>query len=39
MESKYNNLTESDEEREVAKLTKTEQVAYKEMKHLMVIQG
>ena len=39
MESKYDNLTESDEEREVAKLTKKEQAAHKEMKHLMVIQG
>ena len=39
MESKYDDLTESDEEREVAKLTKMEQAAHKEMKHLMVIQG
>ena len=39
MESKYNDMTESDEEREVAKLTKAERAAHKEMKDLMVIQG
>ena len=39
MEPQYDNLTESDEEKEVAKLSRAEQATYQEMKHLMVIQG
>ena len=38
MESKYDNMMESDE-REMSKLSKSEQAAYQEMKDLMVIQG
>ena len=37
MEKKYNNMTESDEEREVSKLSKMDQAAHKEMKDLMTI--
>ena len=39
MEKKYDEMTESDEEREVAKLGKEEQKQYQEMKDLMSIQG
>ena len=39
MEAKYDNMTESDEEREVSKLSKRNQAAHKEMKDLMTIQG
>ena len=39
MEAKYDNITESDEEREVAKLSKREQKQHQEMKDLMTIQG
>ena len=39
MEKKYDEMTESDEEREVAKLSKKEQRWYQEMKDLMTIQG
>ena len=39
MEEKYDNMTESDEEREVSKLSKRDQAAHKEMKDLMTIQG
>ena len=39
MEAKYDNMTESDEEREVSKLNKRNQAAHKEMKDLMTIQG
>ena len=39
MEKKYDEMTESDEEREVAKLSKEEQKQYQEMKDLMSIQG
>ena len=39
MEAKYDNMTESDEEREVSKLSKRDQAAHKEMKYLMTIQG
>ena len=39
MEKKYDNMTESDEEREVSKLSKRDQAAHKEMKDLMTIQG
>ena len=39
MEKKYDNMTESDEEREVSKLSKRDQTAHKEMKDLMTIQG
>ena len=39
MEAKYDNVTESDEEREVSKLNKRDQAAHKEMKDLMTIQG
>ena len=39
MEAKYDNMTESDEEREVSKLSKRDQAAHKEMKDLMTIQG
>ena len=39
MEKEYDEITESDEEREVAKLSKRDQAAHKEMKDLMTIQG
>ena len=39
MEARYDNMTESDEEREVSKLDKRDQAANKEMKDLMTIQG
>ena len=39
MEKKYDEMTESDEEREVAKLSKKEQKQHQEMKDLMTIQG
>ena len=39
MEKKYDEMMESDEEREVAKLSKKEQKRYQEMKDLMTIQG
>ena len=39
MEKKYDEMTESDEEREVAKLSKEEQKQYEEMKDLMSVQG
>ena len=39
MEKKYDEMTESDEEREVAKLGKEEQKQYQEMKDLMSVQG
>ena len=39
MEKEYDEITESDEEREVAKLSKREQEQYREMKDLMTIQG
>ena len=39
MEKEYDEITESDEEREVAKLTKKEQKQHQEMKDLMTIQG
>ena len=39
MEKEYDEITESDEEREVAKLSKKEQEQYREMKDLMTIQG
>ena len=39
MEAKYDNMTESDEEREVSKLSKREQEQHREMKDLMTIQG
>ena len=39
MEKKYDKMTESDEEREVAKLGKEEQKQYQEMKDLMSVQG
>ena len=39
MEKEYDEITESDEEREVAKLSKREQEQYQEMKDLMTIQG
>ena len=39
MEKKYDEMTESHEEREVAKLSKKEQKRYQEMKDLMTIQG
>ena len=39
MERKYDEMTESDEEREVAKLSKKEQKQHQEMKDLMTIQG
>ena len=39
MEKEYDNMTESDEEREVSKLSKRDQAAHKEMKDLMTIQG
>ena len=39
MEKKYDEMTESDEEGEVAKLGKEEQKQYQEMKDLMSVQG
>ena len=39
MEKEYDEITESDEEREVAKLSKEEQKQHQEMKDLMSIQG
>ena len=39
MEKKCDEMTESDEEREVAKLSKEEQKQYQEMKDLMSVQG
>ena len=39
MEAKYDDMTESEEEREVSKLSKRDQAAHKEMKDLMTIQG
>ena len=39
MEKEYDEITESDEEREVAKLSKKEQKQHQEMKDLMMIQG
>ena len=39
MESKYDEMTESEEEREVAKLTPAQKMGHKEMKDLMSIQG
>ena len=39
MEKKYDEMMESDEEREVAKLSKEEQKQYQEMKDLMSVQG
>ena len=39
MENKYDEMTESEEEREVAKLSKKEQKQHQEMKDLMTIQG
>ena len=38
MEKEYDEITESDEEREVAKLSKREQKQHQEMKDLMKIQ-
>ena len=39
MESKYDEMTESEEECEVAKLTPAQKMSHKEMKDLMSIQG
>ena len=39
MEKEYDEITESDVEREVAKLSKREQEQHREMKDLMTIQG
>ena len=39
MEKKYDGMTESEEEREVTKLSKHEQKRYQEMKDLITIQG
>ena len=39
MESKYDEMTESEEEREVAKLTPAQKISHKEIKDLMSIQG
>ena len=39
MESKYNEMTESEEECEVAKLTPAQKMHHKEMKDLMSLQG
>ena len=39
MEKEYDEITESDEEREMAKLSKREQEQHREMKDLMTIQG
>ena len=39
MEKEYDEIMESDEEREAAKVTKKEQKQHQEMKDLMTIQG
>ena len=39
MESKYDEMTESEEEHEVAKLTPAQKMHHKEMKDLMSLQG
>ena len=39
MEAKYDKMTESEEEREVAKLTPAQKTSHQEMKDLMSIQG
>ena len=39
MESKYDEMTESEEEQEVAKLTPAQKMSHQEMKDLMSIQG
>ena len=39
MESKYDEMTESEEEREIAKLTPAQKMSHKEMKDLMSMQG
>ena len=39
MEAKYDDMTESEEEREVLRLSKSDQAAHKEMKDLMTVQG
>ena len=39
MEAKYDDMTESEEEREVLKLSKGDQAANKEMKDLITVQG
>ena len=39
MEAKYDDMTESEEEREVLRLSKGDQAAHKEMKDLMTVQG
>ena len=39
MEAKYDEMTESEEEREVAKLTPAQKTSHQEMKDLMSIQG
>ena len=39
MESKYDKMMESEEEREVAKLTPAQKMHHKEMKDLMSVQG
>ena len=39
MESKYDEMTESEEEHEVAKLTPAQKMSHKEIKDLMSIQG
>ena len=39
MEAKYDEMTESEEEREIAKLTPAQKMSHQEMKDLMSIQG
>ena len=39
MEAKYDDMTESEEEKEVLRLSKGDQAAHKEMKDLMTVQG
>ena len=39
MEAKYDDMTESEEEREVLRLSKGDQAVHKEMKDLMTVQG
>ena len=39
MEAKYDDMTESEEEKEVLRLSKSDQAAHKEMKDLMTVQG
>ena len=39
MKAKYDDMTESEEEREVLRLSKGDQAAHKEMKDLMTVQG